>query len=59
MVDALTVAAVEVAVDPGEPDCSAEERNGGELFEDLHPCAGTWEDAGPGGLEAEQQIGSG
>ena len=55
LVDALR-AAVEGAVDVREPDDGGEEDDGGELLEGLHPCAGPWEDAGPGGLEAEQEI---
>ncbi len=55
-VDALA-AGVEGSVDVGEPDDGGEEDDCGELLEDLHPCAGAWEDAGPGGLEAEEQVG--
>ena len=61
-VDALAAAGAaceERAVDVDEPDDGREEDDGGELLEDLHPCAGTREDAGPCGLEAEEEIGCG
>ncbi len=37
----------------------AKREDGGELLEGLHPRAGTREEARPGGLEAEQEIGCG
>src|SRR5580698_6395350 len=41
-VDALA-ACEERAVDVDEPDDGGEEDDGGELLEDLHPCAGAWQ----------------
>src|ERR1700733_13026334 len=58
-VDALSAsraACEERAVDVREPDYCREEDDGGDLFEDLHPCAGAGQDAGPGRLEAQQKI---
>ena len=56
---AAGAAGEERAVDVGEPDDGGEEDDGGDLLEDLHPCAGTREHAGPRGLEAEEEIGCG
>jgi hypothetical protein len=53
------VVGVQLAVDPGEPDGGGEEGNGGDLFEDFHPRAGPGQQAHPGGLPAEQDVGSG
>ena len=58
-VDALAAACSaceERAVDVGEPDDGGEEDDGGDLLEDLHPGAGTGEDACPCGLEAEEKV---
>src|ERR1700761_3247096 len=46
-----------MCVDPGEPECGGEERDGGELLEDLHPRAGTGEDFGPLRLHGEDEVG--
>ena len=51
------VLAVELAVDPGEPDGGAEEEERGELLEGFHPGAGAGEDAGPLGLHGQQEVG--
>ena len=56
MIDALSSRCIETAVDPRQPDGSAEERDGGELLENLHPGTGARKNGRPRGLEAQYEI---